>query len=102
VLKLFGLAMATAVFLDAIVIRTILLLAVLELPVPSPVGREPATAARDRTERGRPANALTGRARLMTSLREHSGPSIESVIREKQTLGTREIAVVGAAASREC
>jgi hypothetical protein len=42
VLKLFGLAMATAVFLDAIVIRTILLLAVLELLVPFPVGREPA------------------------------------------------------------
>jgi hypothetical protein len=38
----------------------------------------------------------------MTSLREHSGPSIESVIREKQTVGTREIAVVGAAASGEC
>jgi RND superfamily putative drug exporter len=32
VLKLFGVAMATAVFLDAIVIRSILMPAVLELP----------------------------------------------------------------------
>jgi hypothetical protein len=64
VLKLFGLAMATAVFLDAIVIRTILLLAVLELLVPSPLAERRLPRARDRTERGRSANTLTGRARL--------------------------------------
>jgi hypothetical protein len=68
--------MATAVFLDAIVIRTILLLAVLELLVPSPVGRETATAGSRSNRTWPPSQHPHWKSPPKTSFREHSGPSI--------------------------